>query len=68
MGRDRELHKLGHDSNKVDQSQRLGLGKLMAIVRWADYILKEEPMGFADGFDIKYEKKRGVSYGFEVLA
>lgn len=25
-------------------------------------------MGFADEFDIKYEKRKGVSYEFQVLA
>lgn len=40
----------------------------MAIVKWADYILKEESIGFADGFDMKYEERRGISYEFEVLA
>lgn len=40
----------------------------MEIVSLADYILQEEPMGFADEFDMKYEKRKGVSYEFQVLA
>lgn len=38
------------------------------VVRLADYISKEEPMGFAGRLNMEYEKRRTVKYDFEDLA